>query len=230
MERKKKIIVFILGLVLFLTLCFIITNFASSAETSQSASHIEKNGWPRDNGKKEKEFADTAQIGQVDTKPMASKQRIKNGPDEIDKEGSSETSMDNNMYAYITGAVMNPGLYEIHEGMTLGQLVKSAGGLLPYAGTNEVNLASLLEAGKHVHIPFSFTGSPEELLRSQKLNVNTATEKELEALPGIGPAMAKRMIEYRESNGKFTDIGDLKKVKGIGPALLTKIKDQVRVD
>lgn len=42
--------------------------------------------------------------------------------------------------------------------------------------------------------------------------------------------MAKRMIEYRESNGKFTDIGDLKKVKGIGPALLTKIKDQVRVD
>ena len=62
-----------------------------------------------------------------------------------------------------------------------------------------------------------------------QINLNTASEKELQELPGIGPAMSARIIEYRETNGNFQTIEDLKKVRGIGNAKFEKLKDKVTV-
>lgn len=135
----------------------------------------------------------------------------------------------NKPIAYITGAVVSPGLYEFESSATVGDVVQLAGGLLPYADVESVNMAKSVNAGDHIHIVFNFHGNPEVLLRGNKININTASAKELDALPGIGPAMAKRIEEYRSQKGPFTSIEGIKGVKGIGDGVFKKIKDKITI-
>ena len=130
---------------------------------------------------------------------------------------------------YVTGAIQSPGLYKLSSVSTVGDVIKGAGGALPYADVETINLAETVQGGQHVHIKFNFHGNPEALLRNQKININTASVKELDALPGIGPTMAKRIEEYRQSKGAFTSIEDIKHVKGIGDGLFKKIRDRITV-
>ena len=130
---------------------------------------------------------------------------------------------------YVTGAIQSPGLYKLSSVSTVGDVIKGAGGALPYADVETINLAETVQGGQHVHIKFNFHGNPEVLLRNQKININTASVKELDALPGIGPTMAKRIEEYRQSKGAFTSIEDIKHVKGIGDGLFKKIRDRITV-
>ena len=130
---------------------------------------------------------------------------------------------------YVTGAIQSPGLYKLSSVSTVGDVIKGAGGALPYADVEAINLAETVQGGQHVHIKFNFHGNPEALLRNQKININTASVKELDALPGIGPTMAKRIEEYRQSKGAFTSIEDIKQVKGIGDGLFKKIRDRITV-
>ena len=90
-------------------------------------------------------------------------------------------------------------------------------------------MAHSITSGEHIHVAFNFKGNPETLLQPQKININTASIKELDSLPGIGPAMAKRIDEYRQSKGAFTSIEDIKQVKGIGDGLFKKICDKITV-
>ena len=130
---------------------------------------------------------------------------------------------------YVTGAIQSPGLYKLSSVSTVGDVIKGAGGALPYADVETINLAETVQGGQHVHIKFNFHGNPEVLLRNQKININTASVKELDALPGIGPTMAKRIEEYRQSKGAFTSIVDIKHVKGIGDGLFKKIRHRITV-
>ena len=130
---------------------------------------------------------------------------------------------------YVTGAIQSPGLYKLSSVSTVGDVIKGAGGALPYADVETINLAETVQGGQHVHIKFNFHGNPEVLLRNQKININTASVKKLDALPGIGPTMAKRIEEYRQSKGAFTSIEDIKHVKGIGDGLFKKIRDRITV-
>ena len=130
---------------------------------------------------------------------------------------------------YVTGAIQSPGLYKLSSVSTVGDVIKGAGGALPYADVETINLAETVQGGQHVHIKFNFHGNPEVLLRNQKININTASVKELDALPGIGPTMAKRIEEYRQSKGAFTSIEDIKHVKGIGDGLFKKIRHRITV-
>ena len=130
---------------------------------------------------------------------------------------------------YITGAIQSPGLYKVSSSSTIGDVIKGAGGALPYGDIESINLAETVTGGQHIHIKFNFHGNPESLLRNQKININTATVKELDSLPGIGPTMAKRIEEYRQSKGAFTSIEDIKHVKGIGDGLFKKIRDKITV-
>ena len=130
---------------------------------------------------------------------------------------------------YVTGAIQSPGLYKLSSVSTVGDVIKGAGGALPYADVETINLAETVQGGQHVHIKFNFHGNPEVLLRNQKININTASVKELDALPGLGPTMAKRIEEYRQSKGAFTSIEDIKHVKGIGDGLFKKIRDRITV-
>ena len=130
---------------------------------------------------------------------------------------------------YVTGAIQSPGLYKVASSSTIGDVIKGAGGALPYGDVESINLAETVTGGQHIHIKFNFHGNPESLLRNQKININTATVKELDSLPGIGPTMAKRIEEYRQSKGAFTSIEDIKHVKGIGDGLFKKIRDKITV-
>ena len=138
---------------------------------------------------------------------------------------------------YVTGAVNKPGLVKVAEGARAADAINACGGLLPIADSEKINLAQNLKDGQQLKVPekersnsnvdkskadMSKNGGSGEIV-----NINTADEKALDTLPGIGPAMAKRIIEYRETEGLFQSIEDIKKIRGIGDAKFEKLKDKI---
>lgn len=141
---------------------------------------------------------------------------------------------------YVAGAVNHPGVVQLAEGARAKDAVDACGGFLPTADTNGVNLAQKLKDGMQITVPEK---SPQgtavqgaaggaqagaaKPLPEGMVNINTADEKELDKLPGIGPAMAKRIVEYRMENGAFQAPEEIKRVKGIGDAKYEKMKDKI---
>ena len=146
---------------------------------------------------------------------------------------------------YLTGEVARPGILEVSPDSRLYEAVEAAGGLTGKADREGVNLAEKLSDGVHVHIPrigevngtVSTAGtegqqpavSGNRLSVSAKIDINRASAKELEALPGIGPALARQIVEDRTANGPYRSPEDLLRVKGIGQAKLDKIKEMILV-
>lgn len=155
---------------------------------------------------------------------------------------------------HIVGAINTPGVYELPAGSRVRDAVASAGGLRTNAAPENINLAANLADGQQIRIPKrgekpigvaaplvaegappSATDGAKEPEGSEKssrttgskINVNTALSAELQALPGVGPALAQRIIDFRQSNGPFASLTELDGVSGIGPALLVKIRDRV---
>ncbi|TYZ30718.1 ComEA family DNA-binding protein [Selenomonas caprae] len=132
---------------------------------------------------------------------------------------------------YVTGAVSRPGVVTLREGARAAEAVNACGGLLPTADQERVNMAQPLQDGQQLRVPEKKAGDGKTAAGSQDgngcVNINTADEKELDSLPGVGPAMAKRIIEYRETQGSFERIEDIKKVRGIGEAKFAKMKDKL---
>jgi len=134
---------------------------------------------------------------------------------------------------YVTGAVNKPGVVMVPEGARVLDAVNAAGGVLPTADAEKVNMAQAVKDGQQVRIPersgagnAGSSGAPGKN-GDGLININTADAKALDTLPGIGPAMAQRIIDYRESEGAFQSIEDLKKIKGIGDAKFSKLKDKI---
>lgn len=148
-------------------------------------------------------------------------------PETAERVPAVEEVLPEKQYVYVTGAVKKPGLYVFDQPVTKGEAVKSAGDLLAYAAADAVNLAEPAASGTQVHIPYDLNGLPSAPHEAGKVALNTADEKALTSLPGIGPAMAANILAYREEHGAFTEIEELQKVKGIGPAKFAKLKDQV---
>lgn len=149
---------------------------------------------------------------------------------------------------HITGQVKNPGLVYLDEGARIADAIKEAGGSTKDAALDKVNLAYVLEDGQKIYIPnknekiseiqYIITDSGENVLKDtgkesnvkggiKKVNINSANQEELETLPGVGPALAVRIIEYRNSNGKFEKVEDVQNVKGIGDSKFTNIKEHI---
>ncbi|MDI3542590.1 MAG: competence protein ComEA [Candidatus Atribacteria bacterium] len=132
----------------------------------------------------------------------------------------------------VDGAVNSPGIYQVTPGTRIFEALELAGGTREDAQTESLNLALPVYDGQRISIPSSlFLSSPEGKTTVsqvqpalQLINVNTASQKELESLPGIGEVIAQRIIEYREQNGSFSRPEDLLKVKGIGEKKLEAIK------
>ncbi len=136
---------------------------------------------------------------------------------------------------HVVGAVANPGVYTLEEGKRIHDLIQLAS-LLPEADTTLINLAAPLQDGKQIFVPFkgeSTKGAsiPQNAGRQGDglININTAGLKELDSLPGIGPALAQRIIDYRENHGNFAAVEDITKVSGIGPSTLQKFKHLITV-
>ena len=142
----------------------------------------------------------------------------------VEKETKADTIL-----VYVTGAVEEPGLYELQSPATVKEAIEASKGLLPYADVNHLQLQDTLEKSTHIHVDFNFQGSPEELLRKQNISINDGTEADLQKISGIGPKMAKKIVDYRQEHGPFKSLEELRHVKGIGPALYKKIVEKVRL-
>ena len=146
-------------------------------------------------------------------------------------------SLPSTVIVYVSGAVSAPDVYELPFDARIKDLVLAAGGLTADADPERINLAERLKDSEHIHVPRQGE-TPDDAAgvadtagaaQSGSLDLNTASASDLDSLPGIGQSFADRIIEYRTTNGPFTSVEDLQKVKGIGAALFAKIAPLVSV-
>lgn len=151
-------------------------------------------------------------------------------------ENTTETQTANSITVYVMGAVNKPSVVSLAEGSRVVDAVNACGGLLPTADSEKINMAQELKDGGQVRVPEKIAAANDSKAAgngsaakndSGLVNINTADETALDTLPGIGPAMAKRIIEYRQNEGAFQSIEDIKNVKGIGEAKFNKMKDKI---
>lgn len=143
----------------------------------------------------------------------------------------------------VKGAVVKPGVYEAQSGDRVIDLIQLAGGLQENADQNQINFAMKVEDEMVLYLPVigeeekhnnggttpnfgSFAATSSD---NGKVNLNTATESELQTLTGIGPAKAAAIIEYRDTNGPFKEIEQLKEISGIGDKTFEKLKEEISV-
>jgi competence protein ComEA len=146
-------------------------------------------------------------------------------------------SVASKVIVYISGAVGAPDVYELPADARIKDLILAAGGLTADADPERVNLAERLKDSEHIHVPRQGEAPAADAVvadtagaaQSGPLDLNTASASDLDGLPGIGQSFADRIIEYRTTNGPFTSVEDLQKVKGIGAALFAKIAPLVSV-
>ena len=150
-----------------------------------------------------------------------------------------------NIIVHVSGCVNKEGIVELPINSRVIDAINYAGGVKENADLSDINLASILEDGIKIYIP-SLQEKTENALNqnnelnisskinenissksTQKININTATQEQLDTLPGIGQSTALKIIEYRKENGKFKKIEDIKQVKGIGEAKFNKLKDLI---
>jgi competence protein ComEA len=126
----------------------------------------------------------------------------------------------------IKGDVQTPGLVTLPAGSRVADAIAAAGGVTPNADVTGINLAERLSDGQMV-----FIGNAQsmQLSSDSRINLNLATETELDSLPGVGPVMAGRIIAWRESNQRFHSIEELQEVPGIGPKVFANLKPLVRI-
>lgn len=141
------------------------------------------------------------------------------------------------MRVHVAGAVAKPGVVTVPEGSIVQDAIAAAGGLAPKADAGDLNLAGPLTDGTQIVI--GTTGAPRGDVvggapstadnKDGLLNLNQATQAQLEELPGIGPVTAQAIIAWREEHGGFTSVADLRQVSGIGPKTFTKLEPLVTV-
>lgn len=145
---------------------------------------------------------------------------------------------------YVTGEVNNPGVVELSGGARIEDAINLSGGVTQLANLNNVNLAYILEDGQKLYIPnvndkdvnidYISNDNGEGIIENEKekngkININTNNINELMELPGVGEALAQRIINYRNENGKFKNIDDLKNVSGIGEKKFENLKEYIVV-
>ena len=163
----------------------------------------------------------------------------------IDNTGQSDITVEGEVTANETEAVMlvvdisgcvnEPGVYEISDGTRLHQVIEQAGGLTKDADIDAINQAELVTDGQKILIPAKAESGTDNAsaaaqpVQNGKININQADSIALQEIPGVGPATADKIIQYRESNGRFQTIEDIKNVSGIGNKTFEKMKDKICV-
>lgn len=138
------------------------------------------------------------------------------------------------LYVHVFGAVARPGLYRVEDGARVVDVIAAAGGMTPDADATAVNLARRLTDGEQLQVPVLGAAPPAAagapgIAGDGRVNLNTADVAALDTLPRIGPAIAQRIIDWREANGRFTSVDDLLSVPGIGDKMLAGLRDLVTV-
>lgn len=166
------------------------------------------------------------------------------------KTNTNESDTNSQIIVHIAGAVKKSGIVKLQEGSRIEDAIELAGGLSDDADITNINLAYVIEDGTKIRIPskkdkeiqkeqYIISDSGIETEEDEKnsnssdskniININKANQTELESLPGIGPSLATRIVEYREQNGNFKNIEDIKNVSGIGDSKFENIKNYIKV-
>jgi competence protein ComEA len=138
---------------------------------------------------------------------------------------------------HVAGAVMLPGVYSLPVGSRVSDAVQAAGGLAADADPDGTNLAAILADGEKLYVPpiqyAAQTGSAPQTAKTtllgDRIDINAASQAELESLPGIGEKIAQAIIAYRAAHGRFTTIQEIQDVEGIGPSIFEQIQPLITV-
>ena len=137
------------------------------------------------------------------------------------------------IFVDVTGAVNKPGVYTLTGKSRVIDAIKAAGDSAPGADLSTINLARVLNDGEQIYVDSTAVSGNgvrvSKAVRSGPININRATARQLDALDGVGPVIAQRIVDYRKINGSFLTIDDLQKVSGIGAAKFAQIKAKVRI-
>lgn len=172
---------------------------------------------------------------------------------------ASKVAQTKTVRVQVSGAVLEPGIYDVHASCRVEEAIAAAGGMTENADSERVNLVRKVRDGMQIRVPVqkvtrtsrtqrksaqaksglgesaskkygsAKAGSGRNNSMMQNVRINSASARELQQLPGIGPALAQRIVETRKG-GRFTSADDLLRVPGIGKAKLAKLRDYVEVD
>lgn len=137
---------------------------------------------------------------------------------------------------YVSGAVQKPDVVILPVGSIVKDALLAAGGAAADADLDRINLALTVAEGQHVYVPrkgevdLPVQPPAEPSSAGRKVNINTADITALESLPGIGPSLAQRIVDYRQAHGPFARIEDIEEVSGIGPATFAKIQELITTE
>ncbi|HUH15070.1 MAG TPA: ComEA family DNA-binding protein [Gaiellaceae bacterium] len=130
------------------------------------------------------------------------------------------------LVVHVAGAVRRPGLYRLAEGKRVADAVARAGGATASADTAAINLAAPLADGMQVVVPSRVAGAAGKAAPG-RVSLSSASASDLDALPGIGPVTAQKIVDYRAAHGGFRSIDDLDAIPGIGPARIEQLRELV---
>ena len=149
---------------------------------------------------------------------------------------------ENEIIVHITGEIENEGIVVVEKDSRIADVIEEAGGVTEDADLSKINLAYQVKDGQKIYVPNIEDDLEEDYIiddagkgvlpeeeTSEKVNINTAKQTELETLSGIGPSTALKIINYRNENGDFKEIEDLKNVPGIGESKFENIKNDICV-
>lgn len=203
---------------------------------------------------KVKEFEEKETTGNIEKNITVSEESKDNKEKEGNEEDKKENiSSETGIFVHIDGYVNNPGVYQIKENERTNVLIEKAGGLKNGYSIKNINLAAKLSDGDKVYIPsieeekslgnqnnnnnVSTVGKDKNngnnsnnnvnIIKNNKININTANVSELKQITGIGESTANKIIDYRQNVGKFKKIEDIKEVKGIGESKFESLKNKI---
>lgn len=161
------------------------------------------------------------------------------GNDVIEYETEIE---DKDIIIHITGSIKKQGIVKVKQGSRISDVIDAAGGITDEADLSKINLAYIVQDGQKIYVPnindkensSNITEEAGENVieddnnnNGEKININTASQTELETLDGVGPSTALKIINYRNQNGNFKKIEDIKNVPGIGDAKFESMKENI---
>ena len=175
--------------------------------------------------------AEQLQMTEVETEPVI--QEIATEEEVIEAELAE-------IYIYVCGEIKSPGVYTLPEGSRVCDVFLMAGGFTEEAATDYWNQARLLKDGEMIYVPTmeeakerkweDAESDTKDSNATDKININTASKTQLMEIPGIGEAKANAIISYREENGTFSAIEELKNVEGIKDGVFTKMKEYIVIN
>lgn len=139
---------------------------------------------------------------------------------------SESQSIQGEIFVHVAGEVAKPGLYALSVGSRVEDTIEKAGGMTRSAFEQSVNLARMVSDGEQI-VVLNRSQVSTGAKASSFISLNNATLEQLESLPGVGPALAKRIIDHRTEIGSFSDLSQLREVSGIGEKLYAKISQHL---